>query len=114
MSEETLFTKIIHREIPANIVYEDEYALAFRDINPQAPTHILVVPKKVISGIASAEDEDEALLGKLLLVARKIAADEGLSNGYRLVINQGPDGQQTVPHLHIHVIGGRQMQWPPG
>ncbi len=114
MSEETLFEKIIKRKIPSDIVYEDDETLAFRDINPQAPTHVLVVPKRVISGIAAAEDGDALLLGKLLLTAKKVAEQEGLSNGYRLVINQGHDGQQTVPHIHIHVIGGRMLNWPPG
>jgi len=114
MAEETLFSKIIRREIPANIVYETDEVLAFRDINPQAPTHILIVPKKIIAGVATVEADDQALLGALLLAAKKIAEQEGLTNGYRLVINQGHDGQQSVPHLHIHLIGGRLLNWPPG
>lgn len=111
---DTIFGKIIRREIPADIVYEDDLALAFKDVNPQAPTHLLVIPKKPIPQISLAEPEDEQLLGHLLTVAKKIAADAGLDNGYRLVINNGNDGGQTVYHLHIHVLGGRSLQWPPG
>lgn len=111
---DTIFGKIIRREIPADIVYEDELALAFKDVNPQAPVHLLVIPKKPIPQISLAEEADEQLLGHLLIIAKKVAADAGLGNGYRLVINNGDDGGQTVYHLHIHVLGGRSLQWPPG
>ncbi len=111
---DTVFTKIINREISADIVYEDDRALAFRDINPQAPTHILVIPKKTIPRLASAEDADQQLLGHLLLIVKKVAAQEGLDNGYRVVINNGAQGGQTVDHLHLHLLGGRSMEWPPG
>lgn len=116
MSEapETIFSKIIRREIPADIVYEDDLAIAFRDINAQAPVHILVIPKKSIPKLADAQPEDQALLGHLLLVAQRIAAQEGLTQGYRTVINTGEDGGQTVYHLHLHILGGRFMAWPPG
>jgi histidine triad (HIT) family protein len=110
----TLFTKIIEREIPADIVYEDEICLAFRDINPQAPTHILVIPKKEIGSLAELTDEDEQIVGRCVMAAAKVAADEGLDGGYRLVANSGDDGGQEVPHLHFHVLGGRKMTWPPG
>jgi histidine triad (HIT) family protein len=111
---ETIFTKIINREIPADIVYEDDRALAFKDVNPQAPTHILVIPKKTIPQIAAAEAQDQDLLGHLLLIVKQVAAQVGLDNGYRVVINNGSDGGQTVDHLHLHLLGGRSMQWPPG
>lgn len=111
---DTIFGKIIRREIPADIVYEDDLALAFKDITPQAPVHILVIPKKPISQISEAQAEDQELLGNLLLTAQKVAAEAGLGNGYRLVINNGSDGGQTVFHLHIHILGGRAMEWPPG
>ncbi|MGI6525707.1 MAG: histidine triad nucleotide-binding protein [Bdellovibrionota bacterium] len=114
MGQDTLFLKIIRREIPADIVYETDDVLAFRDINPQAPVHILVIPKQVITGIAAATTADESTLGKLLLAAKEVAEQEGLKNGYRLIINQGQDGQQTVQHLHVHILGGRQLNWPPG
>jgi histidine triad (HIT) family protein len=111
----TLFEKIIAREIPADIVYEDDLVLAFNDINPQAPVHVLVIPKKPIPRIAEAEPEDHQVLGHLLLKAREIAADLGLQeNGFRLVINNGIDGGESVPHLHLHILGGRAMDWPPG
>jgi histidine triad (HIT) family protein len=111
----TLFEKIIAREIPADIVYEDDLVLAFNDINPQAPVHVLVIPKKPIPRIAEAEPEDHQVLGHLLLKAREIAADLGLQeNGFRLVINNGIDGGESVPHLHLHILGGRAMEWPPG
>ncbi|MEM1441397.1 MAG: histidine triad nucleotide-binding protein [Verrucomicrobiota bacterium] len=113
----TLFEKIIAREIPADIVYEDDEALAFRDISPQAPTHILVIPKKPIPRVGEAETEDQALLGHLLLTAGKVASDLGFNSteeGFRLVINNGRNGGEAVPHLHIHLLSGRQMQWPPG
>ncbi len=111
---DTLFSKIIRREIPADIVYEDELAIAFRDITPQAPTHILVIPKQPIPRVSSAETADQALLGHLLLTVKKVADQEGVANGYRIVINNGPDGGQTVDHLHLHILGGRQLKWPPG
>jgi histidine triad (HIT) family protein len=111
---ETIFSKIISGEIPANIIYEDDLALAFRDINPQAPTHILVIPKKSIAKLDDCQWEDQALLGHLLLTVKKVAAQVGLTNGYRVVINNGQDGGQTVYHLHIHILGDRQMNWPPG
>ena len=111
----TLFEKIIAREIAADIVYEDDLVLAFNDINPQAPVHVLVIPKKPIPRIAEAEPEDHQVLGHLLLKAREIAADLGLhENGFRLVINNGKDGGESVPHLHLHILGGRSMAWPPG
>ena len=111
---ETIFSKIIRREIPADIVYEDELTLAFRDISPQAPTHILVIPKKIIPSLAHAEDDDQALLGHLLATVKKVAAQESLDNGYRVVINTGRDGGQTVNHIHLHILGGRSLKWPPG
>jgi histidine triad (HIT) family protein len=110
----TLFEKIIAREIPAKIVYEDDLVLAIHDINPQAPTHVLIFPKKAIPRIAEAKAEDQPLLGHLLLKAAEIAKKLGLKGGYRLVINNGPDGGETVPHLHVHILGGRYMKWPPG
>ena len=111
---ETIFSKIIRREVPADIVYEDDLTIAFRDINPQAPVHILVIPKKPIPQLSDAESEDHALMGHLLLTAKRVAKAIGLDNGYRLVINNGSDGGQTVHHLHLHILGGRQMKWPPG
>jgi histidine triad (HIT) family protein len=111
----TIFERIAAGEIPARIVYQDEEVLAFHDVNPQAPVHILVVPKRVIPRIGAAADTDADLLGRLLLTARNIAAAEDLDrSGYRLVINHGPDGGETVPHLHIHLLGGRPLGWPPG
>jgi histidine triad (HIT) family protein len=111
----TLFEKIIAREIPAAIVYEDELVLGIRDINPQAPTHLLVFPKKVIPRIAEAGPEDGKVLAQLLFKAAEVAEKAGLKkDGYRLVINNGMNGGETIPHLHVHVLGGRQMQWPPG
>lgn len=114
MPGKTIFKKIIDREIPASIVYEDELCLAFRDVHPQAPTHVLVIPKKEIPSVADAADEDRPLLGHLLVTARNIAAQLGLNEGYRLVVNCGPDGGQTVDHLHVHLLGGRPLTWPPG
>ncbi len=115
MGEASLFTRIIEGEIPADFVHQDEHCVAIRDINPQAPVHLLVIPRKPLGGIQSAGDEDRALLGHLLLVARRLAETEGIAEaGYRLVINAGSDGGQEVPHLHIHVLGGRPMRWPPG
>ncbi|MBD2137601.1 histidine triad nucleotide-binding protein [Anabaena sp. FACHB-1237] len=111
---ETIFSKIIRKEIPANIVYEDDLCLAFTDVNPQAPVHILLIPKKPIVNIDTAQQEDQALLGHLLLTVRKVAAQAGLKNGYRIVMNTGNDGGQSVYHLHIHILGGRSLSWPPG
>ena len=111
----TLFEKIVAREIPADIVYEDELVLALRDIKPGAPVHILVVPKKPIPRIAEAKPEDHQVLGHLLLKAAEIAGKASLGKtGYRLVINNGPDAGESVPHLHLHILGGRHMSWPPG
>jgi len=111
----TLFEKIITRQIPAQIVYEDELVLAFRDINPQAPTHVLLVPKKPLPRIAEAGAADQGLLGHLLLKAAEVAKLVGLAQeGYRLVINNGRNGGESVPHLHCHILGGRPMNWPPG
>lgn len=113
----TLFEKIIAREIPADIVFEDDEALAFRDISPQAPTHVLIIPKKPIPRVGEAEAEDKDLLGHLLLTAGKVATDLGFNStdeGFRLVINNGKNGGEAVPHLHIHLLADRPMQWPPG
>ncbi|HSI82574.1 MAG TPA: histidine triad nucleotide-binding protein [Candidatus Methylacidiphilales bacterium] len=111
----TIFEKIIARQIPADILFEDDRALAFRDIGPQAPTHFLVVPKKVIPRLAEASAEDEALLGHLLLTAAKVAKEQGIADsGFRITANNGPDAGESVPHLHIHVLGGRSLTWPPG
>lgn len=111
---ETIFSKIIRKEIPADIVYEDDLTLAFRDVHPQAPVHILIIPKQPIVSIAEATDADAALLGKLLLTVKRVATQQGLSKGYRVVINTGEDAGQTVFHLHLHLLGQRQMTWPPG
>ncbi|MGJ8677139.1 MAG: histidine triad nucleotide-binding protein [Akkermansiaceae bacterium] len=111
----TLFQKIADREIPADIVYEDDLCLCFRDISPQAPTHLLLVPKKHIPRISEAEPEDQALLGHLLGRIQIIAQQEGFAeSGFRTVINNGSDGGETVPHLHIHLLAGRSLTWPPG
>ncbi|HEX7859305.1 MAG TPA: histidine triad nucleotide-binding protein [Verrucomicrobiae bacterium] len=111
----TLFEKIALREIPAQIVYEDEVVIAFRDVKPAAPVHVLIVPRKPIPRIAEAEEMDKAALGHLLLKAAEVAKKLGLSeSGYRLVINNGPDAGESVPHLHLHIIGGRSLAWPPG
>lgn len=110
----TIFRKIIDRQIPADIVFEDDRCLAFRDIHAQAPTHVLLIPKKEIVNISQANAADRDLLGHLLLTAKSIAVQLGLTNGYRLVINNGPDGGQSVDHLHIHILGGRPLAWPPG
>lgn len=110
MPEPTLFTRIIDGEIPADFVYRDEEIVAIRDINPAAPTHVLVIPRKPISSLADADDGDSELLGKLLLVVRRIAEQEGLERGYRLVINTGEEGGQTIPHLHLHLLGGRRFE----
>ena len=105
---------VIGREIPANIVYEDDLCLAFTDVNPQAPTHILVIPKKPIPKLEEAQEDDQNLLGHLLVTVKKVAQQAGLNNGYRVVINNGNDGGQTVDHLHLHILGGRSLSWPPG
>jgi len=110
----TIFQRIIDREIPADIVYEDDQCLAFRDIAPKAPTHVLVIPKKEIPSVADVADEDQALIGHLYLVIRDLAAELGLGDGYRVVVNCGREGGQDIPHLHFHLLGGRQMTWPPG
>lgn len=114
MSAKTIFKRIIDKEIPAKILYEDDLCLAFADVNPQAPTHILVIPKKEVQSVADLENDDEALAGHLLLVCRNLAKKLGLETGYRIVANIGPDGGQSVDHLHLHLLGGRQMTWPPG
>ncbi|PWA25710.1 histidine triad nucleotide-binding protein 1 [Gambusia affinis] len=111
---DTIFGKIIRKEIPVDLLYEDDQCVAFNDISPQAPTHILVVPKKPIVQLSQAEEVDAALLGHLLIVSKKVAQSAGLSKGYRIVINDGPDGGQSVYHIHVHVLGGRGMGWPPG
>lgn len=110
----TIFTKIINREIPADIVYEDDLALAFRDINAQAPTHVLVIPKDEIASLDDISDENAHVMGHLFSVVRKVAAQLELTGGYRTVINCGADGGQTVDHIHIHLLGGRSLSWPPG
>jgi histidine triad (HIT) family protein len=110
----TIFGKIIRREIPADIVYEDEHCLAFRDINPQAPTHVLLIPKKEIPRLVDATAEDEAALGHLMLAAGKIARELGVADAFRLVVNNGADAGQSVFHLHLHIIAGRKLTWPPG
>lgn len=112
--EKTIFKRILDREISADIVYEDDRCLAFRDVNPQAPTHVLVIPKKEIASSDEVKEEDCELIGHLFLVARKLAGQLGLKNGYRTVINCGPDAGQSVDHLHMHLLGGRRMSWPPG
>ncbi len=110
----TLFMKIINREIPADIVYEDEQCLAFRDINPQAPTHVLLIPKKEMPRLVDAKPEDAALLGHLMLTANKIAQQLGVGEAFRLVVNNGADAGQSVFHLHLHILAGRAFKWPPG
>lgn len=110
----TLFEKIVARQIPADIVWEDERVLAFRDIAPQAPVHVLVIPKRPIRSLAAAQEEDTELMGHLLAVCRRVAEQEGLGGGYRVVTNIGVDGGQSVDHLHFHVLGKRRMTWPPG
>ena len=113
--EKTLFEKICDKKIPADIVYEDEQVVAFRDIAPAAPTHVLVIPRKAIPRINEAKPEDQSLLGHLLLKAAEVARSLGLGeDGFRLVINNGRHGGESVPHLHCHILGGRSLQWPPG
>lgn len=111
----TIFEKIARHEIPAKIVHEDDDVIAFRDVNPQAPVHVLIVPKRVIPRLAEATEADAQLLGKLLVAARDVAQQLGISqSGYRVVINNGPDAGETVPHLHVHLLGQRALAWPPG
>jgi histidine triad (HIT) family protein len=110
----TIFEKIIARQIPAEIIWEDDDVVAFQDVNPQAPVHVLIVPKKAVPRLADATESDRALLGKLLLVARDLAKKLDLSSGYRVVINSGPDAGESVPHLHVHLLGKRALAWPPG
>ena len=111
----TIFEKIIAREIPAKIIWEDDDAIAFHDVNPQAPVHVLIVPKKVIPRLAVASEKDDKILGKLMLVAGKLAKELGIEkSGYRVVINSGPDAGESVPHLHVHLLGKRALAWPPG
>ncbi len=115
MSKASIFTKIMEGEIPGEILFQDDDCIVLKDISPQAPTHMLVIPRKPIVGVQTASSEDKQLLGHLLVVAQRMAAQEGIANdGYRCVINAGVNGGQQVPHLHIHVLGGRQLQWPPG
>ena len=110
----TIFGKNINKEIPATVVYEDEHCLAFRDVNPQAPTHVLLIPKKEIPRLCDATAEDERLLGHMMLAAGKIAAQLGVGEAFRLVVNNGAEAGQSVFHLHLHILGGRRMTWPPG
>ncbi|XP_050209004.1 14 kDa zinc-binding protein [Mercurialis annua] len=112
----TIFDKIINKEIPSTVVFEDDKVLAFRDISPQAPTHILIIPKvrDGLTGLSKAEDRHIDILGRLLYTAKLVAKQEGLEDGYRIVINDGPSGCQSVYHIHVHLLGGRQMNWPPG
>lgn len=117
MSEKTLFQRIVDREIPAEFLYDDDNCVAFRDIQPQAPIHVLIVPKKLIPRVGEAVEEDGAVLGALLLAAGKVAEKLGVRSreqGFRLVINHGRDGGETVPHLHVHLLAGRHLSWPPG
>lgn len=114
MPEKTIFKRIIDREIPADIVYEDDRCLAFRDIHPGAPVHVIVIPKKEIPAVDNISEEDEALVGHLFIAMAKIAAQLGLTNGYRVTVNCGPDAGQEVMHLHFHLMGGRKFGWPPG
>lgn len=110
----TIFDKIISKEIPADIIHEDDDCLAFRDIAPQAPTHFLVIPKKPIASVDQLAYDDAALVGRIWLVIRDLARQENLGDGYRVVVNCGKDGGQSVDHLHYHVLGGRSLTWPPG
>lgn len=114
MSDKTLFSKIIDREIPAKIAYEDDDCIALHDINPQAPVHVLIIPKKPIPRLTEATANDQALLGKLMLTAASLARQLELDQGFRVVINNGPFGGESVPHLHVHLLGKRPLRWPPG
>ena len=111
---DTIFTKIINKEIPADIVYEDDLCLAFRDVNPQAPVHILLIPKKPLDTLSNATAEDQALLGHLLLVVGRITRELKIDGAFRLVINNGKEGGQAVFHVHLHILAGRKFRWPPG
>lgn len=113
-SGKTIFKRIIDKEIPARILYEDDQALAFHDVNPQAPVHVLVIPRKEIRSLAELDPADAPLIGHLFTVVRKLSEELGLQNGFRTVINSGADGGQSVDHLHIHLLGQRQLGWPPG
>jgi histidine triad (HIT) family protein len=110
----TIFQKIINREIPAEILYEDEICISVKDIAPQAPFHALLIPKKLIARLNETDETDQQTLGHLLLTAKKIAREQNLDGGFRVVINNGPDGGESVPHLHVHLLGGRKLAWPPG
>lgn len=114
MAEKTIFQRIIDKEIPAKIIYEDERCLAFHDVAPQAPTHVLVIPKRSITSVATLADDDAALVGHIWIVIRNLAKELKLENGYRVVANCGRDGGQSVDHLHFHLLGGRPLIWPPG
>lgn len=114
MADKNIFQRIIDREIPAQIVFEDDQCLAFRDIAPQAPTHVLVIPKRPIASLDDLTDDDAALAGHLLVVVRRLASELGLKGGYRVVTNCGPDAGQSVDHLHFHLLAGRDLGWPPG
>lgn len=114
MVEKTLFQRIADREVPADIVHEDDRCIAIRDINPQAPTHLLIIPRKPIPSLDALTEDDAALVGHLFVVARALAKEEGLQGGYRTVFNCGPDAGQSVDHIHLHLIGGRKLSWPPG
>ena len=111
----TIFEKIINRDIPARIIYENDDLIAFHDVDPKAPVHILIVPKRKLARLSEVSEGDEQILGKLIVASKKVATDLGvLESGYRLVINNGPDAGESVPHLHVHLMGGRPMAWPPG
>lgn len=114
MSEKTIFKRIIDKEIPADVIYEDDLCLAFKDIAPKAPTHVLIIPKKEIATVDDIADEDAALIGHIWIVIRNLARDLGLEEGYRVIVNCKEAGGQEVPHLHYHLLGGRKMTWPPG
>jgi histidine triad (HIT) family protein len=114
MTEETLFTKIINRQIPADIVYEDEHCIAIRDINPQAPVHLLLIPKKPIDRLSNAQAGDQALLGHLMLAVGRITRELKIDDAFRLAVNNGADAGQSVFHLHLHILAGRALKWPPG
>lgn len=114
MPEKTIFSRIIDREVPAKIEYEDDLCIVIHDINAQAPVHLLIIPKKVITNVSAATADDTATLGHLTQVARKVASTLGLERGFRLVINTGSDGGEAVPHLHVHLLAGRKLGWPPG
>ena len=113
-NEPTIFKRIIDGEIPADVVYEDDQCLAFRDVTPQAPTHVLVIPKREIASLDEFTDDDQQLIGHLVLVVQKLAKQLGLTGGYRMVVNCGNDGGQSVDHVHFHLLGGRSLKWPPG